>query len=76
MLNGESIWNIETDSEPELDIRFNDAQPDEDSASDISTLQNVRKMATEEKNISPRKIISDKLMITFGDKTTTITYTI
>ena len=23
MLNAESIWNIETDSEPELDIRFN-----------------------------------------------------
>ena len=55
MLNAESIWNIETDPEPELDIQFNDAQPDEDSASDNSTLQNVRKKATKRKNILPKK---------------------
>ena len=40
MLNAESIWNIETASEPELDIRFNEDTPDDDSASDNSTLQN------------------------------------
>ena len=71
MLNAESIWNIETDSEPELDIQCNEEPPDEDSASDNATLQNVKKKATKRKNVSPIKITTDKLMITFGDKTTT-----
>ena len=75
MLNAESIWNIETDSEPELDIRFNEDTPDEDSASDNSTLQNVKKKAAKRKLTSPIKIIPDKLTLTFGDKTTTITKT-
>ena len=55
MLNAESIWNIETDSEPELDIRFNEELPEDDSASDNSTLQNVRKKAKKRKHISPIK---------------------
>ena len=42
-LNAEPIWNIKTNSESELDIRFNNEQPDEDSASDNSILQNVGK---------------------------------
>ena len=75
MLNGESIWNIETDSEPELDIRFNEDIPDEYSASDNATLQNVKKNAVKRKHTSPTKIIPDNLMLTFGDKTTTITNT-
>ena len=75
MLNAESICNIETDSEPELDIRFNEDTPDKDSASDNSTLQNVKKKAVKRKHISPIKIIPDKLTLTFGDKTTTITRT-
>ena len=75
MLNAESIWNIETDSEPELDIRFNEDIPDEDSASDNATLQNVMKKAVKRKHTSTIKIIPDKLMLTFGDKTTTITNT-
>ena len=75
MLKAESIWNIETDSEPELDIRSNEDVPDEDSASDNSTLLNVKKKAVKRKYTSPIKIIPDKLMLTFGDKTTTITNT-
>ena len=75
MLNAESIWNIETDSEPELDIRFNEDIPDDESASDNSTLQNVKKKAAKRKHTSPVKITPDKLMITFGDKTTTINNT-
>ena len=75
MLNAESIWNFETDSEPELDIRFNEDIPDEDFASDNATLQNVKKKAVKRKHTSPIKIIPDKLMLTFGDKTTTITNT-
>ena len=53
MLNAESIWNLETDSEPELDIRFNEDIPDEDSASDNATLQNVKKKAVKRKHTSP-----------------------
>ena len=75
MLNAESIWNIETDSEPELDIRFNENILEEDSASDNATLQNVKRKAVKRKHTSPIKIIPDKLMPTFGDKTTTITNT-
>ena len=75
MWNAKSIWNNGTDSETELDIRFNDAHHYEDLASDNSTLQNVRRNATKPKNISTIKITPDKLLITFGDKITTITNT-
>ena len=43
MLNAESIWNIETDSEPELDIRFNEDIPDEDFGDKTTTITNTRK---------------------------------
>ena len=72
MLNAESIWIIETDLEPELNIRFNEGLPEEDLASNNSTLQ---KKATKRKHILPIKKTPDKLMVTFGDKTTTITNT-
>ena len=72
MLNAKSNWIIETDLEPELDIRFNEEPPEEDLASNNSTLQ---KKATKRKHILPIKITPDKLMVTFGDKTTTITNT-
>ena len=75
MLNAASIWNVETDSEPELDIRFQENTQDEESASDDATLQNVKRRAAKRKHTSPIKITPDKLMITFGDKTTTITNT-
>ena len=64
LLNAESIRNIMTDSQPELDIRFNEELPEEDSISDNSTLQNVKTKATKCKHISPIKIIPDKLMVT------------
>ena len=74
MLKSDTIWNLESDSEPQLDIQF---QPsiEEDDSSDQSTLQNIKKKATKRKNTSPIKITPDKLMITFGDKTTSITNT-
>ena len=72
MLNAETIWNLKSDSDPDLDIQFQPAIDEEDS-SDQSTLQNVQKNAIKRKNISPIKIIPDKLIVTFGDKTTTIT---
>ena len=41
MLNAETIWNLESDSEPELDIQFQQAI-DKDDSSDQSTLQNLQ----------------------------------
>ena len=74
MLKADTIWNLESDSEPELDIQFQQTIDEEDSL-DKSTLQNIKKKAIKPKNISPIKIKPDKLMITFGDKTTSITNT-
>ena len=74
MLNAESIWNLETDSKKELDNKFQEGISEDDS-SDHSALKNLKKKATKRKNISPIKITPDKLMITLGDKTTTITNT-
>ena len=74
MLKAENIWNLESDSEPELDIQFQQTIDEEDS-SDQSTLQNVKKKAIIRKEYFTKKIIPDKLMITFGDKTTSITNT-
>ena len=67
MLKADTIWNLESDSEPKLDIQFQQTIDEEDS-SDQSTLQNIKKKAIKRKNISPIKIKPDKLMITFGDK--------
>ena len=74
MLKADTIWNLESDSEPELDIQLHPPIEEEES-SDQSTLQNVKRKAVKRKNISPIKTIPDKLMLTFGDKTTTITNT-
>ena len=74
MLKADTIWNLESDSEPELDIQLHPPIEEEES-SDQSTLQNVKRKAIKRKNISPIKIIPDKLMLTICDKTTTITNT-
>ena len=74
MLSAVTIWNLESDSEAELDIQYHKAV-DEDDSSDHSTLQNLKRRAIKLKNISAIKMTPDKLMVTFGDKTTTITET-
>ena len=74
MLKADTIWNLESDSEPELDIQLHPPIEEEES-SDQSNLQNVKRKAIKRKNISPIKIKPDKLKLTFGDKTTTITNT-
>ena len=48
MLKADNIWNLESDSEPELDIQFQQTIDKEDS-SDQSTLQNVKKKAIKQK---------------------------
>ena len=73
MLNSKSIWKLELDSKPQLDIRFQDEEPGEESASTQSTLQNLRTKSMKRNTISPTEITPYKLMVTFGDKTTTIT---
>ena len=52
MLNAETIGNLESDSQPDLDIQFQQAIDEEDS-SDQSTLQNIKKKAIKRKNTSP-----------------------
>ena len=49
MLKADTIWNLESDSEPQLDIQF---QPtiEEDDSSDQSTLHNVKKKAIKRNN--------------------------
>ena len=74
MLKADTIWNLESDSEPQLDIQFQPTIEGDDSP-DQSTLQNIKKKAIKRKNTSPIKITPDKLMVTFGDKTTSITNT-
>ena len=59
MRNAETIWNLESNSEPDLDIQLQQARDEEDS-SDQSTLQNIKKKAIKRKNLSPIKIIPDK----------------
>ena len=48
MLKADTIWNLESDSEPQLDIQFNPAI-DEDDSSDQSTLHNLKKKAIKQK---------------------------
>ena len=74
MLKADPVWNLESDSEPKLDMQFQQAIDEEDS-SDQLTLQNVKKKAIKRKNTSPIKIIPHNWMTTIGDKTTSITNT-
>ena len=48
MLYAETIWNLQSDSEPELDIQFQQAINKDDS-SDQSTLQNLKTRAIKRK---------------------------
>ena len=73
-LKAGTIWTLKSDSEPQLDIQFQPTIEGDDS-SDQSTLQNIKKKAIKRKKTSPIKITPDKLMITFGNKTTSITNT-
>ena len=54
MLNAESIWNLESDLDQELDIRFQEGLS-ENYSSDHSTLHNQKKKATKNKKISSKK---------------------
>ena len=48
MLKADTIWNLESDSEPQLDIQFQPTIEGDDS-SDQSTLQNIKKKAIKQK---------------------------
>ena len=68
MLDQQAMWNF-SDSEPNLDIQYNTpTNPDEDS----ETIPLARHYQRKRKHISPIKTTSDKLSITFGDKTSVV----
>ena len=72
MLNEAAIWNQDSDSEPQMDMHYQ-PQQNMDSDSDEEPLATKRSTtAQKRKTISPKKIVPDKLRITFGDKTTVI----
>ena len=65
MLDQQSMWNF-SDSEPNLDIQYN---THEDSEAESDTIPLARQKQKKRKQISPIKNTTDKLSITFGDKT-------
>ena len=72
MLNEDAIWNQDSDSEPQMDIKYQ-PQQNIDSDSDEEPLATKRATtAQKRKTISPIKIVPDKLSITFADKTSVI----
>ena len=71
MLSEAAIWNQDSDSEPQLDIQYQSNCAESDS--DEEPLATKRApTAQKRKTISPKKIVPDKLSITFGDKTSVI----
>ena len=66
----ELIWDWENDSEPELDMQYK-AQSQLARSSDYDDSENAPLLSH---TCVPRKIIPDRLEITFGDKTSTVLY--
>ena len=54
MLNAESIWNLESDSEQELDVKIQEGIS-EDDASDHSTLPNLKRKLLNVRTFLPKK---------------------
>ena len=65
MLDQQAMWNF-SDSETNLDIQYNTPKNSEEDSDSIPL---ARQRQAKCKQISPIKIIPDKLSITFGDKT-------
>ena len=76
VLSPSAIWNMDQDSEPELNVLYKDtvqqqrqhtrnSTPDSDNSENAPLLSPMR---------TPGKIIPSKLEITFGDKTSTLIY--
>ena len=59
MFDTASKWNLESASDPQPDIRFQNLESDMGSTSDNSNLQKVNKRAQKRKTISPKKITPD-----------------
>ena len=72
MLNEAAIWNQDSDSVPQLDIQY---QSPRNSDTDFDEQPPAIKRITtkqKRKTISPIRIIPDKLIVTFGDKTSVL----
>ena len=68
MLDQQAMWNF-SDSEPHLDIQYNTP---ENSDAESDTIPLARQRQSKRKQLSPNKITPDKLIITFGDKTSVL----
>ena len=60
MLKADTIWNLESDSETQLDIKFQ-STIDEDDSSDQYTLHNVKKKAIKQKRQAKQSKQKDQL---------------
>ena len=68
MLDQQALWSF-SDSEPNLDIQFNTP---ENSDAESDTIPLAKRRQSKRKQISPIKITTNKLSITFGDKTSVL----
>ena len=76
VLSHAAIWDMDQDSEPELNIQYREdakkgTRPEVNIASESDDSENAPLLSPTR---TPGKIISSKLEVTFGDKTTTLTY--
>ena len=75
VLSPAAIWDMEQDSEPELNIQYREAQkqsrPGINITSESDDSENAPLLSPTR---TPGKIIPSKLDITFGDKTSTLIY--
>ena len=71
MLSEAGIWNKDSDSEPQLDIK-NQSNCAETDSDEEPLITKSAPTAQKRKTISPIKNVPDQLSITFGDKTSVI----
>ena len=76
VLPREAVWDLDSDSEPEIDIRYKDQEPPQSAvprvlSPDSSDSENAPLLSH---TSVPGKFTPSRLQITFGDKTSTIIY--
>ena len=76
LLSREAVWALDSDSEPEIDIRYKDEEPPQSAvprALSLDTSDSENAPLLSHTRVSGR-FTPSKLQITFGDKTSTIIY--
>ena len=70
-----AIWDMDQDSEPELNVQYREAEQKEpQSGNNTSTESEDSENAPLPSSTTPGKIIPSKLEVIFGDKTSTVIY--